>query len=377
MKILLVSMPSIHINRWVENLKCSGHEIYWFDVMARGSLNTPFISKERQFIDWKERKLPYMKGEYFLSKKMPAFFLKVQPLLEITAAEYLEYILKMIKPDVVHSFELQSCSFPILKTMNKFPDLRWIYSCWGSDLYYYSKFKSELKKIKAVLKRIDYLITDCTRDQELALDFGFKGQNLGVIFGGGGFKLDKYQKAKFNLETRKIILVKGYEHKFGRALNIIKALEGLNDVIGDFQVHVFGTHEKVSNYIEQNNLSFKVYGRHNLSHTELLGLMGQSLIYIGNSTSDGMPNTLLEAIVMGAFPIQSNPGGVTEEIIANGENGFLIENPDNINEIKKTIGNVLKNKHLLDVALEKNNKLAYSKLSYDLINDKINSIYTF
>ena len=44
-----------------------------------------------------------------------------------------------------------------------------------------------------------------------------------------------------------------------------------------------------------------------LPQDELMKLIGKSLIYIGNSISDGMPNTLLEAIVMGVFRIQSNP----------------------------------------------------------------------
>jgi glycosyltransferase involved in cell wall biosynthesis len=369
-------MPSIHVNRWVENLKFSRHDIYWFDVMARGSLNTPLIPKEKQFVDWRKRKLRYIKGEYFLSKKMPVFFSKVQPVLEITAAEYLEYILKMIKPDLVHSFELQSCSFPILKTMKKYPDLKWVYSCWGSDLYYYSKFKNELKKIKSVLNRVDYLIADCYRDQKLSIEFGFKGKVLDVIYGGGGFDIEGLKKHKLELNQRKIILVKGYEHNFGRALNVIKALTLIPNVIGDYEVHVFGTHEIVQRFIEQNNLPFKIYGRHNLSHKNLLELMGKSLIYLGNSISDGMPNTLLEAIIMGAFPIQSNPGNVTEEIITNGDNGFLIENPDSVEEIKTIIVNALKNKHLLHVSFEKNNKLAYSRLSYNVINNKIMNVYT-
>lgn len=65
--------------------------------------------------------------------------------------------------------------------------------------------------------------------------------------------------------------------------------------------------------------------------------MGQSIVYIGNNISDGIPNTVLEAMIMGAFPIQSNPGGATAEIIEEGNNGFLIHNPEDIEEIKKLI----------------------------------------
>ena len=66
-----------------------------------------------------------------------------------------------------------------------------------------------------------------------------------------------------------------------------------------------------------------------------MSLMGKAMVYIGNSRSDGMPNTLLEAIIMGAFPIQSNPGGATAEIIEDNKNGLLINNPEDPEEIFK------------------------------------------
>ena len=87
-----------------------------------------------------------------------------------------------------------------------------------------------------------------------------------------------------------------------------------------------------------------------LPHIEILKLMGEALIYIGNSNSDGMPNTLLEAIGMGAFPIQSNPGGASAEVITNNENGLLIEDYENVEEIKNLILNGLSNSKLVEKA---------------------------
>ena len=81
--------------------------------------------------------------------------------------------------------------------------------------------------------------------------------------------------------------------------------------------------------------NFEILGK--IPHEEVLKLMGKSLIYIGNSDSDGMPNTMLEAIFMGAFPIQSNPGGATAELIQNGANGLLIEDCEDMEDIKRLI----------------------------------------
>ena len=103
--------------------------------------------------------------------------------------------------------------------------------------------------------------------------------------------------------------------------------------------------------------------------------MGKSLIYIGNSISDGMPNTLLEAIVMGVFPIQSNPGGVTEEIIKDGVNGLLINNPESILTIQNLILKSISNHYLLERAAHENAILAKDKLDYDQNSIKVISIY--
>jgi glycosyltransferase involved in cell wall biosynthesis len=373
MKILFISMPSVHAIRWIENLEDSSYELYWFDVLDRGKLET--INKVIQFVEWKKRKVSHIKGEYFLSKKLPEIYGKIESFLQVTANEALEQIILEIQPDVVHSFEMQTCSYPILKTMNKFPNIKWLYSCWGSDLYYYQQFPSHLKRIKQVLKRVNFLHTDCQRDFVLAQQLGFSGKHVGVIPGGTGYNLEELQSYKLPIAVRKIILVKGYEHTLGRGLNVVKALHAIQNQIQNYEVVVFGAHNKVIDYIQSNKLSFSFYDRHGLSHLELMELMGKSLIYIGNSISDGMPNTLLEAIVMGAFPIQSNPGGATAEIIVNRENGFLINNPESIIEIKKVILDAVADLKIIEKGSTENITIAHQRLDYYSNRIKVITIY--
>ena len=51
MKILLLSMHSIHATRWIENLKESGHELYWFDITGKGKIQT--LEEVTQITNWK------------------------------------------------------------------------------------------------------------------------------------------------------------------------------------------------------------------------------------------------------------------------------------------------------------------------------------
>jgi glycosyltransferase involved in cell wall biosynthesis len=373
MKILFISMPSIHVIRWIENLKNTSYEMYWFDVLGRGKLET--IDSVTQFVHWKQRKVPNIKGEYFLSKKAPSIYNLFHSFLEVTVQEKLHDILLEIQPDIVHSFEMQHGSYPILKTMNKFRQIKWIYSCWGNDLYYYKNYKSHDKKIRQVLKRINYLHTDCDRDHVLAKKLGFKGRHLGVIPGGSGYDLEAFSKFKTPISDRRIILVKGYQHTFGRALNVIKALHSIPEIVKTYEVVVFGAHSEVIEYIALNQLEFKTFTRNELSQHEVMQLMGKSLIYIGNNISDGMPNTLLEAIIMNAFPIQSNPGNATSEVIDNGKNGLLIADPEDVKAIEGLIISAIENPLRIASAAVMNTKIAREKLDEKNIRKEIISLY--
>jgi len=373
MKILFISMPSIHFIRWIQNLNETQNELYWFDVLNKGEFKG--VTNVNQITNWKKRKFPRIKGEYVLSKKFPEIYAKLQPFLEVTINQKLEEIIQEIKPDLIHSFEMQSCSYPIFKTMNKFSHLKWLYSCWGSDLYYYQNDKEHYLKIKKLLNRINYLHTDCMRDFSIARQLNFKGKYLGVVPGGGGYDMIKYLKYRKPLDERNVIVVKGYQHKFGRAINIIKALgEIQKDLIG-LQVVIFGAHKVVFDYIKKHNLPFVVYQKDTISHEEIIEIIGKSVLYIGNSISDGIPNTLLEAMFMGAFPIQSNPGGATAEIVNNGKNGFLIENTEDINHIQELILRSICDRKLAEKAFHENQKISQSYLDYHLNQQKIINIY--
>lgn len=62
-----------------------------------------------------------------------------------------------------------------------------------------------------------------------------------------------------------------------------------------------------------------------LPHSELLSLMQCSLVYAQPSISEGMPNALMEAMLMGCIPVGSDVAGIPTVI---GEAGFLVQNRD-------------------------------------------------
>lgn len=375
MRILVVSMNSIHFKRWVSQLENSGHEVFWFDVYDGGYSKE--ISWVKQGNGWRS-KFNNFRGRTTLKNLFPRLY---KYIFERKIAESFENYLELVKPDCVHSFALYVSCVPIEYVMLKHPKIKWVYSSWGSDLFYFRNIKSYLEDIKRILPQIDYLFTDCFRDFSIAKELNFKNTHLGVYPGGGGFDLKGQKQYIQPVLTRNTILLKGYENRSGRANNVLKAFINLESELlrKEIKVVIFGaTKELISFYNdEKQNINFEVEIfelEKQLSHINILKLMGEALIYIGNSNSDGMPNTLLEAICMGAFPIQSNPGSVTEEVVINKKNGLLIDNCEDINEIENTIKTAINNKNMLENAFIYNQKLK-EKYDFESIKKEVLNKY--
>lgn len=369
MKIVMVSIPSLHFFRWVNQLKDAGYEVYWFDITGM-SKTIPRIDWVNQKTNWK-LKWDFL-GRTFVKNRFPKLYRLIQKFNKNNTEKVFEKYIQEIQPDVVHSFALYLSCTPIQKVMKRNANLKWVYSSWGSDLFYFQNEPNHLKDIKSVLSRVNYLFTDCNRDYQIAMQYGFKGEFLGVFPGGGGFDFKIMEEYKKPLEERKIILVKGFQGRSGRAIPVLQAIELLQKELIDFEIKVFGSDKETFEFVAKSALNgwrnFQIIGK--VSHDEVLQLMGESLIYIGNSNSDGMPNTLLEAICMGVFPIQSNPGGVTAEIIENRINGLLIENCEAVTEIEKVIEYAL-NKIDFIRAEEYNKQKLIKSLEYNEIKESV------
>jgi glycosyltransferase involved in cell wall biosynthesis len=293
----------------------------------------------------------------------------------------LKKILQEIKPDLVHSFVLQISCLPILDVMRKNNQIPWVYSSWGSDLFNKSNKPDYDIDLKSVLSKVNFLFTDNLRDYNIALNNGFKGTFLGAFPGGGGFKYKQLDSSYFiPLEERKTILVKGYQGALGRSVEVLKAFWLLKDKLQDYNIIVFGADKEVVKFLHKNNyaskLSLQVFPKEDfLPHKTILKLMGESLIYIGNSISDGMPNTLLEAIIMGAFPIQSNPGGVTEEVVEHKKNGLLIYDCYDIENLKELIKTALTDLELIKSAFHINQNSIKPIFDYGVIQKQVLQAY--
>ena len=373
MKILLVAIPNHHFFQWANQLKESNYEVYWFDI-TDGAGFVEKINWVQQFNGWKLKwNYPF---RYRIKKYFPNLYSLLEKLTVNKTEAVFETIIKEVQPDIVHCFEMKLAGLPILSVMqqNKIP---FIYSSWGSDMYDYRNLGVSTEQLKLFLQKVDYLITDCKRDFQIAKQLGFKNRFLGVFPGNGGIEIESEYLQSIN--NRKTICIKGYDDGVGKAILVLKAIESIKfDSTIDFLI--FSADEIVKDYVKKSEY-FKrkkveiICRKTFLENKLLLQKLGSCLLYIGNSISDGMPNSLLEAMGMGCFLIQSNPGKVTEEVIAHGMNGFLIENPYDVEAIACLIKTALENQEIRIKAQEYNVDFVHQHYNREKLKKEILDLY--
>jgi glycosyltransferase involved in cell wall biosynthesis len=288
-------------------------------------------------------------------------------------------IIRLLKPDIVQSLEIQHAGYFTMTVRKYFSSdfPKWIVTNWGSDIYLFGRFPEHAARIKSILETCDYYSAECHRDVELARKMGFKGVALTVFPNAGGFDLGQILelRADGRPSERRIILLKGYQHWAGRALVGIRALTRCADALNGYTLAIYAATPdvEISAKLFSQDTNIPVEFIPPCSHEEMLRWYGRARIYIGLSISDAISTSLLEAIVMGAFPIQSNTACVDEWLVHD-KSGFTVppEDPDVIAEF---IRRAVTDDALVDTASEINAVVARDRLNASKIKPQVVEMY--
>ncbi len=384
MRILFVGMPdSVHTARWISQIVDEGWEIYLFPSM-KGVLR-PEFRNIHLFSPGLIYRVNRAQNIHYI--RWTGFFLSLDRIIEqfakVPFSLFSEWVLKTViaflRPDIIQSLEIQHAGYQTLKVQKqfrgKFP--LWIVTNWGSDIFLFGRLPEHTERIKSVLASCDYYSCECQRDIELARKYGYSGKVLSVFPNAGGYDLKAIVHLREDgpVSNRRVILLKGYQHWAGRALVGIRALAMCADILKGYRVVVFSAENdvKISARLFEHDTGIPVEFISNCSHEEMLRWYGRSRIYIGLSISDAISTSMLEALVMGAFPIQSCTS-CANEWINNGSSGFIVpaEDPD---FVAKAIREAVLNDALVDGADELNRKLAQERLDVSVIKPQVIQMY--
>ena len=393
-KILIIGFTeSIHTARWVKNMAKNDYEIHLFSSSDSGVNNEVFRDLNIKIYHTFYSKLV----GYFVSGKNGIKRLRLalsRPMMisgfrEIIKRifpnyhkKYLIHVIKKIKPDIIHSMEIQHGAYLVNEVKKNykgnFP--KWVATNWGSDIYLFGRLNEHRQKVKDVLQNCDYYSCECNRDVCLARNYGFKGKVLPVFPNTGGFEIKKISilRNKIKPSKRKIIFLKGYQGWSGRALVGLRALERCADILEGYQIYIYSIQPTsgVDIAAELFTLNTKI-PVHIVplftSHQTILKYQSQARIYLGLGISDAISTSLLESMAMGSFPIQSNTS-CANEWVKDGKSGFIVP-PEDPEIIEKALRKALTDDKLVDSAAKINWQIVKNRLDEKILKKKVIDFY--
>jgi glycosyltransferase involved in cell wall biosynthesis len=383
MRLLFVGMPeSIHTARWIAQIQNQGWEIYLFPV----STQRPHTLINNIYYFNSNPLHPLGKRNNFHSINWPFPFFYLDYLRERLHRNSpfrwrelaLSWAIRQLKPDLIHSLEFQHAAYMTygaIKMLQKRPP--WYVSNWGSDIFLFGRLPSDRQRVMDVLQSCDYYSCECERDVSLARDLGLRGKVMPVLPNAGGIDIEdamRFRKAGLPSERRTIV-IKGYQHWAGRALVAIKALRSCVDLLDGYIINIYSASPEVEIaaelFSQDSGITINLIPQ--TSHEEMLKLYGLARIYIGLSISDGISTSLLEAMIMGAFPIQSH-GACANEWFENKIGGFIVD-PDDPQIVAGAIRFAIKDDGLINRAALINEEVVRQRLDQAVIRPQVIKTY--
>ncbi len=382
-KILFVAMPeSVHAARWVGQLVGQGWDISFFPVYRAqvhpglrsltlfGSepLRPAALDGSVRYRGWPSY---YFYRDYIESR------LRHRPTLFKEKA--LARAIRETKPDLIHALEFQHSAYLAMgaKKLLPGPFPKWIATNWGSDIYLFGRLAEHRPKIAEVLANCDFYSAECERDVELALEMGFRGQVLPVLPNGGGYDLEAASALRQPGPTssRRVIALKGYQTWAGRALVGLAALKLCAEQLSGYEIVLYSAGEdvRVAAELFGQETGLRVTILPPTRHEEILETHGRARISIGLSISDAISTSLLETLLMGAFPIQSGTA-CANEWIEHGKSGLIVP-PEDPHDIAQAIRRALADDALVDSAAELNANTARLRLEQGMIKSQVVKMY--
>jgi glycosyltransferase involved in cell wall biosynthesis len=255
------------------------------------------------------------------------------PLTIPRAAVKLRRVIAQVQPDLVHAMRVPFEGMLAAQALLSLPHLPLVVSVWGNDFTLHAPSTPMMAEYtRLCLQRADALHADCRRDVRLARQWGFNPEiRAFVLPGGGGIQLDLFhlpdeddiaarKQTKFQVINPRGIRSYIRNDTFFQAIPII--LQRYPNV--RFICPAMSGEPQALRWVAALNLSPQVELLPRQSRQQMAQLFRRSDLVVSPSEHDGTPNTLLEGMACGCFPVAGNIESVREWIIP-GMNGLLFD----------------------------------------------------
>lgn len=293
----------------------------------------------------------------------------------------LKTIISEVKPDLVHALRIPYEGMLALITPEEIPLL---VSVWGNDFTLHANANQKMKQLTVeVMHRADGVLADVQRDINLAHQWGFPEFKPGLVVpGGGGILFEEIKAAQeviiseFNIKQDVPVIVnprgiRAYAQTdvFFQAIPLV--LQKLPDAI--FICPGMLDKPEAQNWVDRLKIQGNVKLLPTLPQDVLWSIFHHSHLAVSVTTHDGTPNTLLETMACGCFPIVGDIESLREWITP-GVNGLLVP-PNSIEKLANAITYAYDNQELRQRAQIFNHELLKSRANAVLVRSQLADFY--
>jgi glycosyltransferase involved in cell wall biosynthesis len=304
------------------------------------------------------------------------------------SARQVRSLISEIEPDLVHAMRIP---FEGAMAAASQPMVPLLVSIWGNDFTLHAPSSPMMRNLtQRTLKQTNALHTDNYRDVELAQEWGFSSNQPHLVLpGNGGVRRDIFYSGKpgqsdhpalTNIldtlapEVPVVVNPRGFR-AYVRNDTFFKSIPMLLERVPSavFLCPAMAGQRKAEEWIEQLQIRDSVHLLPKLAPSDLAVVFRRAQVSVSPSEHDGTPNTLLEAMACGAYPVAGDLQSI-REWIEDGKNGTLVD-PASADQLADATARALENVELRQQAAAENIRLVETRADYQQGMQKAKAFY--
>jgi hypothetical protein len=297
------------------------------------------------------------------------------PLTLKSAARQLGELTRKLQPELVHAMRIP---YEGMIAAQARPAVPLLISVWGNDFTLHANATPLMDRLtRQVLQAVTALHTDCGRDLRLAAEYGFPAERPSLVVpGNGGLRLEVFQPEEDAQAERplKVINPRGLRayvrnDAFFQAIpQVIAAYPQVR-----FLCPTMSGQPQAERWVAELGISGQVELLPRQTQAQMAALFQACQVCVSPSEHDGTPNTLLEAMACGCFPVAGDIESLREWITP-GENGLLVD-PSDPAALAQAILQALEQPELRRSARKRNLELVASRAEYNQVMAQVEAFY--
>jgi len=284
------------------------------------------------------------------------------PLTISRASKRLRGFIERVKPELIHAMRIP---YEGMLAADAYAGIPLLVSVWGNDFTLHAPSTSLMDHYtRWTLSVADALHADCYRDIRLAKQWGFEPSKPTLMIpGNGGIRTDIFHSPSQPEDEPIIFNPRGFR-AYVRSDVFFQAIPLVLNKYPNakFVCAAMANESQALQWIDKLNIRESVELLPALPHFQMADVFRHAQIIVSPSIHDGTPNSLLEGMACGCFPIAGNLDSI-REWITSGKNGLLTD-ATNPQSLADAILEGLENKTLREQAAGLNQKMISERAEY-------------